>query len=198
MLLGNVSDLRLLGTVEYLSGCNRLALPLEHGDIDVIRSMNKRLKLERVLTAAKYVDRLGIPCNIFIIYGYPGETKERFKNSLQFYLKIKKAAPSVEFECFIIQPYPGTKLLARCISEGWLAADIFSTVDKIDQFSTKDVVWIETADFDREEVLRRGRILHKKLSSKAKILRRKILSYAPDNVADWLRTIYHIIRKLRR
>lgn len=180
----------------HLSGCNRINLALEHGNEDVIKSMNKKLKLPKVLTIANHIETLGIPCNIFVIYGYPGETRERFEKALNFYLEIKKVAPSIEFECYIIQPYPGTALLARAIREGYLPEDSFSTVEKIEQFSTRDVVWIETPDFDKEEVLRRGRKLHESLSSKRKIYRRKILSLAPDRVSDFLRTVYHIGRKL--
>ncbi len=182
----------------HLSGCNRIALALEHGDVDMIKSMNKKLHLPKVQTITTHIEKLGIPCNIFVIYGYPDETRERFENALRFYIEIKESAPSIEFECYIIQPYPGTSLLKRAIAEGWLPADIFSTVEKIEQFSTKDVVWIETSDFDKEEVLRRGRELHEGLSSKAKIYRRKILSAVPDKVSDSLRTMYHIGRKISK
>jgi radical SAM superfamily enzyme YgiQ (UPF0313 family) len=176
------------------SNCMRMNIALEHGDKDVLRSMNKKLDLDRALDVARLVNKYKIPCSVFIIYGYPGETRLRFENAVAFYSRMKAIAPKIDFICLIAQPYPGTKLYERMVSEGFLPADMFSTVEKIPRFSTIDAIWIETPDFNKKEVKRRGELLNKELANSA-YYRAKLKNMLPQSAIVYARKLYHLWKR---
>jgi radical SAM superfamily enzyme YgiQ (UPF0313 family) len=133
-----------------------------------------------------------IPAAVFIIVGYPGETLEIFSASLAFYKKIRKVKPDLNFHFFLPQPYPGTKLFERCVKEGWLPADYFSSISDI-KLMTTDKLWIETPDFDQKEIQRRMKILHKLFRPK-RSLKRRIYEASPVFVT---RGYQHIKSRLK-
>jgi magnesium-protoporphyrin IX monomethyl ester (oxidative) cyclase len=141
------------------SNCGDICIALEHGNGEMIDIMGKRLDLDKVLEVIELFKKYQIRAYIFTINGYPGETKERFYDALRFYSRIKKIYPEIRFYSFIAQPYPNTKLLKKCVQEGYLPEGLFSDISKISLFSTANKVWIETPDFDKAEVLRRKRKL---------------------------------------
>ena len=60
------------------SNCVFLNLAIESGDPDMLKRMNKRLNLDKVLEIAQICKRLQINTNAFFMIGYPGETEESF------------------------------------------------------------------------------------------------------------------------
>jgi len=177
------------------SNCRHLNIALEHGDKDMLGIIGKRLNLEKVVEVIEYLKKYDIESHIFTIYGYPGETKERFENALTFYSKIKKIAPNIVFKFFIAQPYPNTKLFDRCVKEGYLPHDMYSDISKISNFSTANKIWIETPDFDKKEVIKRKKILQKKLFTKKEYLMQMAREKLPDSIVDKLYSIYHKLAK---
>jgi len=177
------------------SNCRHLNIALEHGDKDMLNIMKKKLNLERVLEIIKLFKKYEIGSHVFTIYGYPGETKERFMNALRFYSKIKEMAPNVIFKFFIAQPYPNTRLFKRCVQEGYLPHDIFSDVSKISHFSTANKIWITTPDFDKSEVVRRKKILRKTLFTPKEYLMQIVRERFPDVIVDKLYSLFHKLAK---
>lgn len=177
------------------SNCRHLNIALEHGDSDVLKIIQKKLNLEKVLEVVELLKKYEIPSHVFTIYGYPGESKERFQNALNFYSKIKKIAPNVVFKFFIAQPYPNTRLFNRCVEEGYLPKDTFSDVSKISNFSTANKIWITTPDFDEKEVIRRKKLLRKTLFTPKEYLMQVVREKFPDTIVDKLYSIYHKLGK---
>ena len=132
-------------------------LALEHGDAEMLAITNKNLDLEKSLSVIESVHKCGIPTiTVFVIVGYPGETRARFERSMSYLRQVRKLGGNVRVCVNIAQPYPGTKLLDRCRSEGVLNGDhVDNYLLRKDLVSTRSTVSITTADFDREEVLRR-------------------------------------------
>lgn len=176
------------------SNCRRINIALEHGDKDVLKIMNKKLDLNKALDVAKLVNKYNIPCSVFIIYGYPGETRQRFENAFAFYNRIKAIAPKIDFVPFIAQPYPGTKLYERMVCEGFLPADMFSTLEKIPRFSTENAIWIVTPDFNQKEVRQRGELLKKKLATSA-YYRTKLKNILPERATIYMRKLYQLWKR---
>ncbi len=179
------------------SNCLQINIALENGDENVLKSMNKKLNLSKALDVAQLIHKHDISCSAFAIYGYPGETEERFQNALSYYKKMKKMAPSIEFVFFIAQPYPGTKLFERTVNEGWIKEDSYSAPEKIERFSTRDGIVIETDHFTSEDVVRRGRVLHSTLLSRSKYYRYRLRSLLPDSILDKLLSAYHLVKKIQ-
>lgn len=147
------------GVIELMkrSGCRGISLALEHGDEEVLRIMNKKLDLDKAFNVLEMSVKHKIKrIDIFIIVGYPGETRERFKSSLRYLKRIKKLRGNIVVNVFFAQPHPGTRLLKRCIAEGYVNNSNYSNfLVRRDLMSTANDVSITTPDFDAREVMRR-------------------------------------------
>ena len=169
------------------SNCRTINIALEHGSEAVLQSMNKKLNLSKVLEVVRFIHEYRIPSQIFTIYGYPGETRERFEEAVANYQKIRQIAPGIRIKFFHLQPYPGTKITQRAIQAGWLPDNVFSTTEKIRHFSTNSAIWIETPDFDKKEILRRRKVLQETFIEKRKRSFRSIVrKFIPDKLMDFL------------
>lgn len=179
------------------SNCLKINIALEHGDEAVLKSMNKKLSLAKVIEVVKLLRKFEVPATIFVIYGYPGETRKRFENALNFYLRLKRLYPKIEFGFFIAQPYPGTKFFKRCVQEGYIEADIFSDIGKFSRFSAENKCWIKTQDFDEEEIMWRKKILLARVTPKA-YMRARLKSVLPEKLIELLRYFNHMTERFLR
>lgn len=66
--------------------CPHLHLPLQSGDDDILLSMNREYTTDEYRRLVLYIQQQipGIAITTDIIVGFPGETEERFENSLHF------------------------------------------------------------------------------------------------------------------
>lgn len=143
------------------SNCQSITLALEHGNQEMLNLMNKKLDLNKAYEVLKMFVKYGIDdITLFLIVGYPGETKERFESELEYLRKVRSLSPSISVIVNMIQAYPGTKLLERCKKEGYIKDDDWDNYLKRRDFtSSRDYVAITTKDFDEKEVLRRKGVL---------------------------------------
>jgi len=178
------------------SNCRHINLALEHGDEEVLKIMRKKLSLTKILEVVGNLYKCGITCSFFVIYCYPGESRQNFDNAVKYYKKLKKIAPKYEFQFLIPQPYPGTKLFRRCVDEGWMSGDMFSKIEDMRRFSAEETIWIETPDFDKNEILRRRSLLLKTFSPSL-YYRSKIKDLLPDSLVDSLLPVYHIGKRIK-
>lgn len=151
------------------SNCELIVLGLEHGDQEMLQIMNKQLDLNKAFDVIKKLVENEISIiAFFIIVGYPGETRERFLSSMNYIKKIKALGGNIHVFVNIVQPYPGTKLLKRCLEEGYIKDSNFDNfLVRRDLIGTGYNVSITTPDFDKEEVLyRKKKILEFWLSGK--------------------------------
>jgi len=179
------------------SNCLAISIALEHGDGDVLKIMRKKLSLEKVEKITSFAHKYNISTNIFIIYGYPGESRERFERALTFYSHLKKIAPKINFLFFLAQPYPGTKLYERCLKEGYIEEDFFNSIEKVNRFSTASTCWIDTPDLNKEELLRREKELIKTLNPTKHFVNR-FKDILPEQLIPYGRLLFHKGKKVLR
>ena len=127
------------------SGCEQLNIALESGNKKVIKAMNKPMNLEKAEEVVRLCVKYRVNVLAFLIVGYPGETKETFKETLKVLKKLrgfglKRIAP------FIINAHRGTVLFEKCKEKGYLR--------NIEEgaYSQSDMVCIETEDFKESDV----------------------------------------------
>ena len=104
------------------SGCVQVNLAIESGSETVLSLMNKRLSLSKVEEVAAYCGELGIKAAGFLLIGYPGETERTFRETVQFFKKLRKRGLHAVIP-LIVNAYPGTQVHAQCCEKGWLAPD---------------------------------------------------------------------------
>lgn len=161
------------------SNCTHLVLALEHGDAEMLGIMNKKLDLGKAAAVIEACARIGIPeISLFVIVGYPGETRGRFENGLKFLRRFRDLPGKITLVANMAQPYPGTKLLARCFKEGLITdRNIANFLVRKDLFSTAHTVSITSRDFDAQEVLRRRKSVAELLDPKWKRLLKQLLPW---------------------
>lgn len=139
------------------SNCANITLALEHGDQEMLRIMQKHLKLTKVKEVLKLLIKYEIPeIILFLIAGYPGETLERFEKSVEFLKEIRTFGGNIKLIVNMLQPYPGTAVLKRCMAEGYIKdKDFDNFLVRKDLTSSRHYVAVTTPDFDEKEVLRR-------------------------------------------
>lgn len=86
------------------SGCYSIFLGIESGSQRVLDRMNKRLKLYQIESKVKLIKSKGFEMTGFFIMGYPGETREEMRKTINF-------AKNLPIDCADISnflPLPGT------------------------------------------------------------------------------------------
>lgn len=141
------------------SNCVFLNLAVESGDPDILKSMNKRLNLGKVLEVAGICKKLGIKTNAFFMIGYPGETDESFKKTLSFVKELKRIGVD-EFYATITRAYPGTKLSEDCKGKGYITDVLNCGHMFLGNKIQKDNA-IETEDFKSSDLIRRFQLFER-------------------------------------
>lgn len=82
------------------AGCKMLYFGLESANERILDRMDKGIKIDNVLKICKYCTDADIWPHLFLIFGFPGETKNEAKETMDFILKNKKIIRSVAFGSF--------------------------------------------------------------------------------------------------
>ena len=88
------------------TNCQQVFFGVESGCQTILDAVNKRTTVEQNEKAISIAKEAGLFVSISIIIGYPGETKEMLKQTLDF---IRRAKPDDVYLC-VATPYPGTEL----------------------------------------------------------------------------------------
>jgi radical SAM superfamily enzyme YgiQ (UPF0313 family) len=129
------------------SGCVWIAFGMESGSQKMLDLMNKNVKLEQIERVIRKIRKCGIKFSGNFILGYPGETRETLKETIEFCKKNVIPPPKFTFAC----PLPGSALYDDCIKKG-LIKDEIEYWEKIDG-TLWDLV-INLTEFSDEELYR--------------------------------------------
>lgn len=125
------------------SGCYSVSLAIESGNYMVLEKlMKKPVDLKRVPKLVKKIRELGMDARGFFIIGYPGETKETIRQTVEF-------AKELELDWtyfFIATPLPHTEMWKMCIENGYIKEEDF------DPIRSYNKAIIRTPEFDPEYI----------------------------------------------
>jgi len=101
------------------AGCYRVFFGLESGNNEILKIMKKRLTVEQAKRAVEIVKSAGIKVGAFFIIGYPGETNDTMRDTINFASSL-----SLDYLSFTVPyPIPGTglyeKLEQRIMVDEW-------------------------------------------------------------------------------
>lgn len=108
-------DFELLKAMKE-AGCKRVAFGVESGDEEIIKNIDKKLLLEKVVKAMSDAKKANLSTMGFFMFGNPGENSRTMKKTIQFALKLD---PDVA-HFSIATPYPGTRLYFTILKKGKL------------------------------------------------------------------------------
>jgi radical SAM superfamily enzyme YgiQ (UPF0313 family) len=110
----NIIDLNLLKRMKK-AGCIAVGYGIESGSQKILYNMNKQITVEQSERALKETIRVKIYPIIFMMYGYPGETKESLQETINFFKKIPYVG---RIYLAITTALPGSELYNDCLKKG--------------------------------------------------------------------------------
>lgn len=123
------------------AGCFTVAVGFESGNNETLRKIKKGTTKEDNLRAAKLMKKAKLPVFGFFMIGFPWETMDDIKETLEFVFKID---PDF-IEVHIAMPYYGTELYNQCVEHGTVNSKAWGN----DYFSPNTV---GTATVSMEEI----------------------------------------------
>ncbi|MBN2407339.1 MAG: radical SAM protein [Elusimicrobia bacterium] len=77
------------------AGCEALYFGIESGSQKVLESMNKNFRIKDAVRVLKDAHKAGIRIQINMMFGFPGETRREFEESLAFLVKVRPYIDSI-------------------------------------------------------------------------------------------------------
>lgn len=100
------------------AGCKRLTIAIESGSQRVLDDViRKNTCLNYVIDIVKYCKEIGIPVSAFYVVGFPGETIDDIKQTLDLAMRLFRSYSVIPL-VNIATPLYGTELYRTCVDEG--------------------------------------------------------------------------------
>ena len=119
---------------------------IECGDENFRKSvLNRAMSNEQIINAFNLARRAGLLIKSYNIVGFPSETKQIHKATVDLNQKILPDG----HVCYIFQPYPGTKLFEICKKNHFIDKKLFEK----EIVSRRDTV-LNMPDFPRKQIIK--------------------------------------------
>jgi len=106
------------------SGCKHLTIAIESGNQHVLSAIiKKNTSLDYMIKVIEYCKQLRIRLSSFYVIGFPGETIENIKETLDLSLKLYKSY-NVSPNTLVATPLYGTELYDTCVKEKIIDSDL--------------------------------------------------------------------------
>jgi len=145
------------------TNCQRVFYGIESGCQQTLDAMKKGTTVEQGERAIKWAKEAGLFVDASVIFGYPGETIDMLKQTLDF---IKKTKPDAVYP-FVANPYPGSELRKLVESKGWKMSSNWSLYDTMKLVSENPLL-------SAEEIRKAKRTLFNSFYSPSYILRHSL------------------------
>ena len=126
------------------SGCKKINIGIESGDEDLRKKvLNRNIKDEDIIRAFDYAKESSLETMSFNMIGFPGETKDSIRKTIEFNKRVKPTYVQVS----VFYPYTGTPLGELCKEKGYIEdkSSLFtyfgegSSILKLPNLSKKDI-----------------------------------------------------------
>jgi len=133
------------------SGITSLSIAAESGN-ERIRTeiIHKNLKTENIIEAIQICDKYDLPCIVFFVLGFPGETIDDIRETIQFAKRISELYGTINM-IFIANPLPGTELNREALKNGYIKKDLENS-DYFVAIRANQAPIIETENFNKKKI----------------------------------------------
>jgi radical SAM superfamily enzyme YgiQ (UPF0313 family) len=145
------------------ANCQLIHFGVESGSQRILNAMKKGTTVEQNERAIKWAKEADILVAISVIIGYPGETKETLKQTMDF---IQKTEPDYVYVC-LPTPYPGTELYDHLKVLGWKLSTEWEHYDE-------QTLVFENPNFPAEKIIEARRKFYNHYLSPSYILHKSL------------------------
>ena len=133
------------------SGLSSLSIAAESGN-ETVRTniIHKRLTTDSIINAVRLCDKYDLPCIVFFVLGFPGETYENIRETIQFAKNISELYGTINM-IFIANPLPGTELSRDAKNKGYIKKDL-ENADYFVAIRANQAPIIATEEFDKKSI----------------------------------------------
>jgi anaerobic magnesium-protoporphyrin IX monomethyl ester cyclase len=96
------------------SGCTRVKVGVESGSERILKMVKKKITKKQIREAVAHIKGEGIDLTIYLMIGFPTETKVEMQETLDFAMELDPTYYSLS----ILAPYPGTEIYDEIIRSG--------------------------------------------------------------------------------
>lgn len=117
------------------SGLRRVIIGVESGSQEMLDRIQKDLRLDQVFLAAERCRRHDVAAQFPFIVGFPGESAESVRASLDVAKRLGAMSPQFETPVFYFRPYPGTRITTEAVRNGYAlprSLEEWATFDFVD------------------------------------------------------------------
>ena len=97
------------------AGCERVKIGFESGSDRILTQIQKLETKEEMLKGAEMLKKAGVPFSAYFMAGFPGETDDDVRETIDFAKKIEADYYSLS----VLAPYYGTELYDQLIENGY-------------------------------------------------------------------------------
>ena len=114
----NVVDEELLRKARQ-AGAYQVSYGTESGNQRILDAMNKGITVPQIAETIEMTRRCGLDVHTSWIFGYPGETLDTIRDTVDFVVKTKPTTANLA----VLRPYPETEVYLQAKEEGTLEGD---------------------------------------------------------------------------
>ncbi|MHB9074067.1 MAG: B12-binding domain-containing radical SAM protein [Desulfobaccales bacterium] len=126
------------------AGCWMIAIGIESGDDEVLRTIKKQITSRMAEDVVRMVDAAGVEPWGYFVLGFPGDTPRTMAKTIDFALSLP--LKMVKFD--IATPYPGTEFFRYAQEKGYLR------LGRYEDFDQNASAVVEYPDLSRQEIKR--------------------------------------------
>jgi anaerobic magnesium-protoporphyrin IX monomethyl ester cyclase len=131
------------------AGFRMLLFGIESGSQATLDQLNKGTTIDGILNECRIPREEGLEPHITIMVGYPWETRQEALSTLSVARILMQKGWAITLQSTVVIPYPGSKLYAEALKNGWLRVD----PKDYERFDMKEPV-MNTPDMSPEEVMK--------------------------------------------
>ena len=131
------------------AGFRMLLFGVESGSQATLDRLNKGTKIDEIMNECRIPREEGLEPHITIMVGYPWETRQDALSTLNVAKTMMQKGWAVTLQSTVVIPYPGSKLYAEALKNGWFR---FDPTD-YERFDMKEPV-LTTPDMTPDEVMK--------------------------------------------
>ncbi|OGS24040.1 MAG: hypothetical protein A2297_06435 [Elusimicrobia bacterium RIFOXYB2_FULL_48_7] len=100
-------------------GVYSVAVGVESGVQQILDNVNKRVKLENIVSAFERLKKMKFETWAFFLFGLPGDTKDTIKQTTEFAVKLN---PDIA-KFHILKPFPGTEVYRQLKAKNLITSE---------------------------------------------------------------------------